>query len=183
MILTTTIWVDCDMRLYYKRGVSLDEGPCSRGDPEDGAGSGVLRPRLVTAGSGGPGNRRSGTTTRLRTGRSSFGANAGGMSLRLSEQKAPGWSAGRAPPPSSGGHAPSCHRRKGGPCQSARAPPPRRPAPARRSMSLAREGEGRRERATPGARKCKWPGGAALARARSAKVGTGFASERALLVE
>ena len=86
------------MRLYYMAAVSLDEGPCSRGDPEDGAGSGVLRPRLVTAGSGGPGNRRPGNTTRPRTCRSSFGANAGGMSMRLPEQKAPdGAPGGRRP--------------------------------------------------------------------------------------
>src|ERR1700738_2184353 len=32
-------------------------GASSRDDPEGGAGSGVLRPRLVTAGSGGPGHR------------------------------------------------------------------------------------------------------------------------------
>src|SRR4029077_6707740 len=41
------------------RGVSGD-------DPEGGAGSGVLRPRLVTAGSGGPGHRPPGMTTWLR---------------------------------------------------------------------------------------------------------------------
>src|SRR3954467_13028432 len=33
-------------------------GASSRDDPEGGAGSGVLRPRLVTAGSGGPGHRQ-----------------------------------------------------------------------------------------------------------------------------
>src|SRR3954447_17681369 len=38
----------------------------SRDDPEGGAGSGVLRPRLVTAGSGGPGHRPPGMTTWLR---------------------------------------------------------------------------------------------------------------------
>ena len=41
------------------RGVSGD-------DPEGGAGSGVLRPRLVTAGSGGPVHRPPGMTTWLR---------------------------------------------------------------------------------------------------------------------
>src|SRR3954468_6626100 len=41
------------------RGVSGD-------DPEGGARSGVLRPRLVTAGSGGPGHRPPGMTTWLR---------------------------------------------------------------------------------------------------------------------
>src|SRR3954447_13346655 len=38
----------------------------SRDDPEGGAGSGVLRSRLVTAGSGGPGHRPPGMTTWLR---------------------------------------------------------------------------------------------------------------------
>jgi hypothetical protein len=42
------------------------EGPSSRDDPEGGAGSGVLRPRLVTAGSGGPGHRPPGMMTWLR---------------------------------------------------------------------------------------------------------------------
>src|SRR6195256_2588959 len=41
-------------------------GASSRDDPEGGAGSGVLRLRLVTAGSGGPGHRPPGTTTWLR---------------------------------------------------------------------------------------------------------------------
>ena len=41
-------------------------GAFSRNDPEGGAGSGVLRPRLVTAGSGGPGHRPPGMTTWLR---------------------------------------------------------------------------------------------------------------------
>src|SRR6478752_7613693 len=41
------------------RGVSGD-------DPESGARSGVLRPRLVTAGLGGPGHRPPGMTTWLR---------------------------------------------------------------------------------------------------------------------
>src|SRR3977135_3909610 len=38
----------------------------SRDDPEGGAGSGVPRLRLVTAGSGGPGHRPPGMTTWLR---------------------------------------------------------------------------------------------------------------------
>src|SRR6187397_3535331 len=41
-------------------------GASSRDDPEGGAGSGVLRPRLVTADSGGPGHRPPGMTTWLR---------------------------------------------------------------------------------------------------------------------
>src|SRR6476620_7919477 len=41
-------------------------GASSRDDPEGGAGSGVLRPRLVSAGSGGPGHRPPGMTTWLR---------------------------------------------------------------------------------------------------------------------
>src|SRR3954454_7984937 len=45
-------------------------GASSRDDPEGGAGSGVLRPRLVTAGSGGPGHRPPGMTTWLRGARS-----------------------------------------------------------------------------------------------------------------
>src|SRR4029077_12615988 len=45
----------------------LAPGGASSGDgPEGGAGSGVLRPRLVTAGSGGPGHRPPGMTTWLR---------------------------------------------------------------------------------------------------------------------
>src|SRR6476469_5856860 len=42
------------------------EGPSSRDDPEGGAGSGVLRLRLVTADSGGPGHRPPGIRTWLR---------------------------------------------------------------------------------------------------------------------
>src|SRR5712675_648341 len=41
-------------------------GASSRDDPEGGAGSGVPRLRLVTAGSGGPGHRPPGMTTWLR---------------------------------------------------------------------------------------------------------------------
>src|SRR3954447_25218066 len=45
----------------------LAHGGASSGDgPVGGAGSGVLRPRLVTAGSGGPGHRPPGMTTWLR---------------------------------------------------------------------------------------------------------------------
>jgi hypothetical protein len=59
------------------------EGPRSRGDPEGGAGFGVLRPRLVTADSGGSGIAR----RVLRPGReefslSSFGGDAGAESMR-----------------------------------------------------------------------------------------------------
>ena len=50
-----------------QRFAILAHGGASSGDgPEGGAGSGVLRPRLVTAGSGGPGHRPPGTTTWLR---------------------------------------------------------------------------------------------------------------------
>src|SRR4029077_5315857 len=59
--LLTTYRVYSIYDLYPRswRGVSGD-------DPEGGAGSGVLRPRLVTAGSGGPGHRPPGMTTWLR---------------------------------------------------------------------------------------------------------------------
>src|SRR6185312_11413211 len=62
---------------------------------KDGAGSGVLRPRLVTAGSGGPGHRPPGMTTWLR--RASlygFGGNAGDGSAAPG-RKSPRWSAER----------------------------------------------------------------------------------------
>src|SRR6476646_4409975 len=70
------------------RGVSGD-------DPEGGAGSGVLRPRLVTAGSGGPGHRPPGMTTWLR-GASLYGSggNAGDGSAAPG-RKSPRWSAER----------------------------------------------------------------------------------------
>src|SRR4029079_11298409 len=42
------------------------EGRLPETVPKGGAGSGVLRPRLVTAGSGGPGHRPPGMTTWLR---------------------------------------------------------------------------------------------------------------------
>src|SRR4051812_8763942 len=60
-----------------------------------GAGSGVLRPRLVTAGSGGPGHRPPGTTTWLR-GASLYGSggNAGDGSAAPG-RKSPRWSAER----------------------------------------------------------------------------------------
>src|SRR6188768_3467136 len=52
----------------YSTGFAiLAHGGASSGDgPEGGAGSGVLRPRLVTAGSGGPGHRPPGMMTWLR---------------------------------------------------------------------------------------------------------------------
>src|SRR5256885_5719770 len=58
-----------------------------------GAGSGVLRPRLVTAGWGGPGHRPPGTTTWLR-GASLYGSggNAGDGSAAPG-RKSPRWSA------------------------------------------------------------------------------------------
>src|SRR6476620_7366969 len=60
-----------------------------------GAGSGVLRPRLVTAGSGGPGHRPPGMTTWLR-GASLYGSggNAGDGSAAPG-RKSPWWSAER----------------------------------------------------------------------------------------
>src|SRR3954466_4721554 len=68
----------------------------SSGDgPVGGAGSGVLRPRLVTAGSGGPGHRPPGMTTWLR-GASLYGSggNAGDGSAAPG-RKSPWWSAER----------------------------------------------------------------------------------------
>src|SRR4051812_15076619 len=52
--------------LCYTICILAHGGASSRDGPEGGAGSGVLRPRLVTAGSGGPGHRPPGTTTWLR---------------------------------------------------------------------------------------------------------------------
>src|SRR4051812_32599693 len=52
--------------LCYMICILAHGGASSRDDPEGGAGSGVLRPRLVTAGSGGPGHRPPGTMTWLR---------------------------------------------------------------------------------------------------------------------
>src|SRR6476469_2178759 len=70
------------------RGVSGD-------DPEGGAGSGVLRPRLVTAGSGGPGHRPPGMTTWLRgASLHGSGGNAGDGSAAPG-RKSPRWSAER----------------------------------------------------------------------------------------
>src|SRR6476659_1809135 len=70
-------------------------GASSRDDPKGGAGSGVLRPRLVTAGSGGPGHRPPGMTTWLR-GASLYGSggNAGDGSAAPG-RKSPRWSAER----------------------------------------------------------------------------------------
>ena len=66
-----------------------------------GAGSGVLRPRLVTAGSGGPGHRPPGMTTWLR-GASLYGSggNAGDGSAAPG-RKSPRWSAERRERPAS----------------------------------------------------------------------------------
>ena len=89
-------------------------GASSRDDPEGGAGSGVLRPRLVTAGSGGPGHRPPGMMTWLRGARSTDpGGNAGDGSAAPG-RKSPRWSAerrasrvmGRAAPHSRGSVAP-----------------------------------------------------------------------------
>src|SRR3954447_2946574 len=67
----------------------------SRDDPVGGAGSGVLRPRLVTAGSGGPGHRPPGTTTWLRgASLHGSGGNAGDGSAAPG-RKSPRWSAER----------------------------------------------------------------------------------------
>src|SRR6476646_3990566 len=60
-----------------------------------GAGSGVLRPRLVTAGSGGPGHRPPGITTWLRgASLHGSGGNAGDGSAAPG-RKSPRWSAER----------------------------------------------------------------------------------------
>ena len=96
---TATICIDYKNRSRYKHGVSLDEGPCSRGDPEDGAGSGVLRPRLVTADSGGPGKPPAGHYDPAANLSLELRRKCRSMSMRLPEQKAPGWSAGEAPAP------------------------------------------------------------------------------------
>src|ERR1044072_7207873 len=62
---------------------------------KDGAGSGVLRPRLVTAGSGGPGHRPPGMTTWLRGASLHVsGGNAGDRSAAPG-RKSPRWSAAR----------------------------------------------------------------------------------------
>src|SRR4051795_12867728 len=52
--------------IVYDLPSSLMEGRLPETVLKGGAGSGVLRPRLVTAGSGGPGPRPPGTTTWLR---------------------------------------------------------------------------------------------------------------------
>src|SRR4051795_7945697 len=52
--------------IVYDLPSSLMEGRLPETVLKGGAGSGVLRPRLVTAGSGGPGHRPPGTTTWLR---------------------------------------------------------------------------------------------------------------------
>src|SRR3981081_2925977 len=53
-------------RIYSTRFASSLMRGVSGDDPEGGAGSGVPRPRLVTAGSGGPGHRPPGIRTWLR---------------------------------------------------------------------------------------------------------------------
>src|SRR5262245_44946590 len=58
----SNISIDYVMGLWYKDSHPRSRGASSRDDPEGGAGSGVLRPRLVTAGSGGPGHRPPGIT-------------------------------------------------------------------------------------------------------------------------
>src|SRR3954465_5841005 len=71
------------------------EGRLPEDDPVGGAGSGVLRPRRVTAGSGCPGHRPPGMTTWLR-GASLYGSggNAGDGSAAPG-RKSPRWSAER----------------------------------------------------------------------------------------
>ena len=85
-----------------------------------GAGSGVLRPRLVTAGSGGPGHRPPGITTWLRgASLHGSGGNAGDGSAAPG-RKPPWWSAerrasrvmGRAAPHLRGSVASLCKRDK-----------------------------------------------------------------------
>ena len=58
--------IDYVMNMVYRIAILAHGGASSRDDPVGGAGSGVLRPRLVTAGSGGQGHRPPGTTTWLR---------------------------------------------------------------------------------------------------------------------
>src|SRR4051812_19911492 len=58
--------IDYVTGLCYKDSILAHGGASSRDDPVGGAGSGVLRPRLVTADSGGPGHRPPGITPWLR---------------------------------------------------------------------------------------------------------------------
>src|SRR5260370_41699428 len=55
--------VDFVVGLCYTIRIPAHRGASSRDDPVGGAGSGVPRLRLVTAGSGGPGPRPPGTAT------------------------------------------------------------------------------------------------------------------------
>src|SRR3954453_21655452 len=114
-----------------------------------GAGSGVLRPRLVTAGSGGPGHRPPGTTTWLRgASLHGSGGNAGDGSAAPG-RKSPRWSAerrasrvmGRAAPHSRG---PVASRKRGNRHSAPVGAPP--------SPSLGFLGDGRDEiKTNPGA--------------------------------
>src|SRR6476659_649616 len=70
------------------RGVSGD-------DPEGGARRGVLRPRLVTAGLGGPGHRPPGMTTWLRGARCTDPEAMPEMEARPPAENRHGWSAER----------------------------------------------------------------------------------------
>src|SRR3954468_9058899 len=81
--------------MVYDLPSSLMEGRLPETVLKGGAGSGVLRPRLVTAGSGGPGHRPPGMTTWLR-GASLYGSggNAGDGSAAPG-RKSPRWSAER----------------------------------------------------------------------------------------
>src|SRR4051812_43507760 len=87
--------IDYVTGLCYKDSILAHGGASSRDDPVGGAGSGVLRPRLVTAGSGGPGHRPPGIMTWLR-GASLYGSggNAGDGSAAPG-RKSPRWSAER----------------------------------------------------------------------------------------
>ena len=65
------------------------------------------------------------------------------------------WSAGRRRTPTSLGCARRIATARGGPSQGSPGVPRKHPGASRRSISLACKGEGKRERATPGARKSK----------------------------
>jgi hypothetical protein len=94
-------------------------------------------------------------------GRNGSGAAGAGRTWpRLTRRR---WSAGRRRTPTSLGCARRIATARGGPSQGS--PGVRiatRPGASRRSISLACKGEGKGERATPGARKPKSPGGGAL---------------------
>src|SRR3954465_2061726 len=102
----------------------------SRDDPVGGAGSGVLRPRLVTAGSGGPGHRPPGMTTWLR-GASLYGSggNAGDGSAAPGRNRHGGAPRGERPASWDAPRLTSADRR--GSITPQQRKGPRRPPPAR----------------------------------------------------